>query len=178
MDTIPKVNESWINNHLILVIILTLIVIGFISGILIYRLLSESNKTNATFSQGKNNSAAGPAGIWKIKSAYQFNDISSNFDEIPINFDFYMEYTEDGKWCSQWEEGYTKCVNYDTYSINEDTINQHKEGLVGPEWHYKWKIINGDLLELTSEVFDNETNSWTPWLRYDLKKVDSYPELS
>ena len=70
----------------------------------------------------KTSTKTSPIGLWSVEKMYSYDDITNQFVEETINFtvyggNIYMEYTEDGKWCNQWDIGNTTCLNYDTYTI-------------------------------------------------------------
>ena len=153
-------------------LIVGVILILIIAGLGIYFLKSPV-KTSDTNVNVQSSAKTSPVGLWSVEKAYSYDDANNQFVETPIDFsvyggNIYMEYTKDGKWCSQWDIGTTNCQNYDTYIITNDIITQNQEGLTGPEFHYKWKVDNGKL-ELTAEMFDDTTNQWTPFLKYSLK---------
>lgn len=119
-----------------------------------------------------------PVGLWEVEKMYSYDATTKQFTETSIDFSvygghIYMEFTKDGKWCSQWDVGKPNCNNYDTYTIKGDTMTQHQEGLTGPNGpyvYYEWKVNNGKL-ELTAEFLDNSTKVLTPMLKYTLKPV-------
>jgi len=121
---------------------------------------------------------ASPVGLWEVEKMYSYDAATGQFAEGKIDLSvygghIYMEFTKDGKWCSQWDVGKPNCNNYDTYTIKGDTMTQHQEGLTGPNGpyvYYEWKVNNGKL-ELTAEFLDNSTNILTPILKYTLKSV-------
>jgi len=120
---------------------------------------------------GVNQSIDSPIGLWKLEKAYSFDNVEKQFVEIP-NLSLYMEYTKDGKWCSQWQdESSTKCNGYDTYTLDKDIIKQDQVGLTGPEWHYRYKIENGKLT-LVLETYDEVSKKWSSEsIKYVLKPV-------
>jgi hypothetical protein len=156
-------------SYLIIGVIIVLVILGV--G---FHFLKTPAKTPSANVQSS--AQTSPVGLWDVEKMYADN--GTDFVETPIDFSvygghIYMEYTKDGKWCSQWEgylageEPSKNCSNYDTYTISNDIITQNQVGLTGPQTRYKWKVDNGQL-ELTAEVLDESTNTWTPILRYTL----------
>jgi hypothetical protein len=161
----PKKSKAWIWIAIILVL-----AIG--TGFYFLKAPAKTSNTNVNVQTSAETS---PIGLWEVEKIYSYDPATNQFIEGQIDFSvyggqLYMEYTKDGKWCSQWEIGTTICQNYDTYTITNDLITQNQEGLTGLQTRYKWKV-DSNKLELTAEILDETTNQWTPILRYSLKSA-------
>jgi len=157
---------------LTLIVILTLVVA--VGAVYVYKqnkISVNGNEISKNTSLDANQPVDAPVGLWKLEKAYTFDNVKKQFVEIS-NLSLYMEYTKDGKWCSQWQdENSTKCNGYDTYTFDKDIIKQDQVGLTGPEWHYRYKVENGNLT-LLLETYDEASKKWSSEsIKYVLKPV-------
>ena len=138
----------------IVIILILLIGIGF------YFLMGSKNDS--------------PVGLWSVEKAYSYDSETKLFTETPIDFSIYgghiyMEFTKDGRWCSQWGEG-TECLNYDNYTNKGNVMNMSQVDPMGnkmPDFKYNWKFTDGNL-ELIAEMSTDNGVTWSTLLKYTL----------
>jgi hypothetical protein len=106
-------------------------------------------------------SPTSPVGLWVIEKIEGINN-ATDYAGNPM----YAEFTKDGKYCSDFETGTTKCTKYDKYYQINDVlvINQKDEnGKDLGTFYYIWNIADGKL-EISTYFFDENNAGFGNWL--------------
>jgi hypothetical protein len=113
-----------------------------------------------------------PIGLWSIEKIEGTDDVTdANGNSM------YAEFLKDGKYCSEFESGTTKCIKYDKYYVINDVlvINQRNDsGYDLGTFYYLWGISNGKL-KLSTYFLDIDNNAglgnWSPISTFILKPI-------
>jgi hypothetical protein len=112
-----------------------------------------------------------PVGLWAIEKIEGTNDATDANGNT-----MYVEFTKDGKYCSEFESGTTKCTKYDKYYVINDVLVVNQKDDKGQDmgfFYYLWNISNGKL-ELSDFFFDENNagfGNWQPITKSILKPV-------
>ena len=109
-------------------------------------------------------------GKWNTEAVFIFEEQTQRFRQSAFGVGPYFEFKDNGLWCQAAPDNLRACLDYDQYSVTDDTITPAKRTAETPT-RYRWQMAQQggrQYLVLTLESFT--AGQWEPVVRFVLSK--------